>query len=83
MFDLLANSLSVTLSLNETELICLHTVKYFQVFLSNTDSFTCTQLNGFKDCYLILIIQFHVNHLFVHNLIVSSIVNDWTILYDL
>ena len=38
-------------------IICLHTLKWFQVLLSNTNSFICTQLNGFKYCYLTLIIQ--------------------------
>ena len=33
---------------NELELICLPTVKLFQVLLSNTNSFIFTQLNGFK-----------------------------------
>ena len=30
--DLLANSLEVTLSLNESEVICLHIVECFQLF---------------------------------------------------
>ena len=59
---------------------CLHTVKWFQVLLFNTDSFictvtwfqvllfiACTQLNSFKYCYLILIV------LFAHSYMVSSI----------
>ena len=33
--------------LNKPEVICLHIVKWFQVLLSNTVSFICTQLNGF------------------------------------
>ena len=55
----------VTLFLNVLlQLICLHIVKWFQVFLSNTDnsvqykSFAHTWLNGFKYFYLILIILF-------------------------
>ena len=32
---------------------------------SNTESFICTQLNGFKYCYIILIIHFN-SHLFAH-----------------
>ena len=31
--------------LNKSEIICFHTVKWFQVLLSNTNSFICTQLN--------------------------------------
>ena len=34
----LAKSLYVTLSLNVQELICLHTVKWFQVLLLNTNN---------------------------------------------
>ena len=52
------NSLLVTLFLNESELICLHTVKWSQVLLPNTYSFVWTQLNGFKYCYLTLVILF-------------------------
>ena len=44
---ILVNSLWVTF-LNVRELICLHSEKYFQVLLSNTNSSICTQLNGFK-----------------------------------
>ena len=33
-------------------LICLHTVKWFHIFISNTDSFIFTQLNGSKYCYI-------------------------------
>ena len=49
---------------------CLHTFKWFQVFPSNTNnsnqhySFICMQLNGFKHCYQILIIQFNINHFY-------------------
>ena len=39
IYDLYANSLKVALFLNELlELICLHTVKWFQVGLSNTNN---------------------------------------------
>ena len=37
IYNLKANSLSVTF-LNESELICLHIVKWFQVLLSNTNN---------------------------------------------
>ena len=36
-------------------------VKRFQVFLSNTNSFICKRLNGFKYSYVILIIQLLCN----------------------
>ena len=36
----------------------MHTVKYFQVLLSNINSSICIQLNGFKYFYLTLIILF-------------------------
>ena len=39
------NSLLVTLFLNEYELICSHTVKWFRVLQSNANSFICSQLN--------------------------------------
>ena len=42
--------------LNEPEFICLHTVKWFQVLLSNTDSFIYTQLNGFKQVQIPVIL---------------------------
>ena len=44
--------------LNESELILLYIVQWFQVFLSNMNisiyckSFICAQLNGFKYCYV-------------------------------
>ena len=41
--------------------ICLHTVKWFQVLLSNTNSFICRLLNSFKYCYIIRIILFNIN----------------------
>ena len=34
--------------LNKPELICLHIVQWFQVLLSNTNSFFSIQLNGLK-----------------------------------
>ena len=46
------NNLFVTLFLNKLELICLHTVKWFQVLLSNTNNsiwfwlFTCFIVKG-------------------------------------
>ena len=48
----------------------------------DTNKSICMQLNGFKDRYQKLIIQFNINYLFVHNLIVSSIVNDSTVIFD-
>ena len=48
--------LLVTIS-NKPELIFFHIVKWFQVFLSNTNNsiyyytFVSTKLNGFKYCY--------------------------------
>ena len=67
MYDLYVNSLLVKLSLNEPKFICLHTVEQFQVLLSKVNSFICTQLNGIKHYYLIIIYQFHINHLFAHS----------------
>ena len=43
---------------NEQELVYLYTVKWFQVLLL----IVCTLLNGFRYCYLILIILFNLNH---------------------
>ena len=54
----------VTLFLKETKLICLHTIERFQVLLSNSSCFICTKLNGFKYCYVLLIIQFNITNLF-------------------
>ena len=51
--------------LNKPELIFLHTVAWLQVFHSNTNNsiqcylFICTQLNGFKYCYVTLTIHFN------------------------
>ena len=48
------NNMPVTLFSNEVELICMNTVKWFQIWLSNTYksiwywSFVCIQLNCFK-----------------------------------
>ena len=33
------------------------------IFLMNQWSFVCTQLNGFKYCYLVLIVKFNIHHL--------------------
>ena len=52
-------------------LICLHTVKWFQVLLFNINnpnqylSFVCMHVNGFKYCYLTPILIFDINH-FLH-----------------
>ena len=42
-----------------------HTLKKFQSLLCNTNSFICTQSNGFKYCYVTLTIQFNTSHLLV------------------
>ena len=60
-------SLLVTPFLNQPELIWLHIIIWFQVFLFNTNSFIYKQLNSFKHCYIILIVQFIINHLFEHS----------------
>ena len=67
------NSLLVTLFLNELDLICLHTIQYFKVLLSNTDSFICTQLNGFKYLYLTHVILFNINGFKYSKILKSSI----------
>ena len=41
----------------------LHKVKWFQVFLSKTNSFICVQLNAFKNHYVTLTIQLKISHL--------------------
>ena len=46
--------LKITSFLNELELICLHTVEWFQVFLANTNNFICTQLNGWLVVFYII-----------------------------
>ena len=38
IYDLKVNSLLVTLFLNELDFICLHTVKWFQELLLNTNN---------------------------------------------
>ena len=59
--------------LNESELIFLHTVKWFHLFLSNTnnaiyyESFVCSQFNAFKYCYVSRKIQLNISHLFTHS----------------
>ena len=40
------------------------TLKWFQVLPSNTNTSTCTHLNGSKYCYDMLIIQFNVSFVF-------------------
>ena len=58
--------------LNKCKLICLHTVKWFQVFLCitnnsiNPPSFVCTQLND--QTVLFQTIQFSISHSFAHSL---------------
>ena len=70
---MICKNLLLTLFLYMLELICLHIVKWFQVLLFNINdslpcySFVCVKLNGFKYCYLIVVIQFNINHLFAHS----------------
>ena len=51
----------------------LHSVKWFHLFLSNTNIsicykyFVCTQLNAFKYCYFTLTIQLNISRLFTHS----------------
>ena len=42
---------------------CLYTVKGFHAFQSNINSSICTQFNGFKYCFVTLIIQSNTSHL--------------------
>ena len=57
----------------------LPTVKWFHLFLSNTNnsihykSFVCACLKVFKYCNLTQTIQLNISHLFTHSLIISSI----------
>ena len=59
--------------LNEPKLICLHTVKWFQVLPLDTNnsiqhfSFACKQLNDSKYCDIILIIKLHKSHSLAHS----------------
>ena len=48
-------------------MICKHIFKWAW------SHFFCTQLNGFKYCYLTLIILFDITHLFAHSEVVASI----------
>ena len=63
MCGFLVNSLLVISFLNESELICLPT----------SIAIVSTHLNGFKYCYLTLIIPLNINHLFAHIEVVTSI----------
>ena len=56
------SSLQVISFLNKLKLICLYT----------SIAIVSTQLNGFKYCYLTLIILFHINNLFAHSEVVTS-----------
>ena len=60
---LFAHNFKVISFLNELEPICLHT----------SIAIISTQLNGFKYCYLTLIILFNINHLFAQSKVVTSI----------
>ena len=59
--------------LKETELIFYQTIKWFHLFLSNTNnstyylSFVRTQFNVFKYCYVSRTIQLNIRHLFTHS----------------
>ena len=59
--------------LNQPEFFFLHTVKWFHLFISDMNnsidynSFVCTQQNVFKYCYLTLMIQLNISHLFIHS----------------
>ena len=58
------NRQSVISFLNELELISSHAIT----------AIISTQLNGFNNCYLTLIILLNITHSFVNNLMVPSIV---------
>ena len=45
-------------------IICLHTLNWFQVLLSNTNNFIYTHLNGFNNYFIRFTIQFYISHLF-------------------
>ena len=63
----LTSELLVGNILNISELICLPTVKWFQVVLSNSNKIIiCFNLNGFRYCYLTLPTQINISHLFAH-----------------
>ena len=51
-----------------------------RLLLSNTNSIIITQSNGSKTCSVI--IQFNIDNLFVHVLMVSSLENDNVFLFD-
>ena len=66
--------------LNEPEITSFHTLKWFQVLLSNKnnsvyyESFFCTQLNGSKYCYVSQTIQLNTSHSYTQ-------LNDQTVLF--
>ena len=49
--DFKGNSLLVISFLNELELICLPTIKQFQLLLFNTNDSIITKINNFKCCF--------------------------------
>ena len=61
---LFAHSLEVISFLNKLEPICLH----------STTAMVSTQLNGFKYCYLTIIILVNINLLFVYREVIKSII---------
>ena len=63
MHDMYEISLSVISFQNESELISLHT----------SNAIVSTQLNGFNNYYLTLIILFNINHLFANTEVVTGI----------
>ena len=60
---MLVNSLKIISSLNELQLISLHT----------SMAIVYTRLNGFSYCYLPLIILFKISYWLVHSEVVTSI----------
>ena len=56
--------------LNRPELILMHTIKWFQVFLTQIILFT---INYLFDCYLTSIILFNINPLIVEGEVVTRI----------
>ena len=61
----------------------LHTVKWFQILLFNKINsiknypFICSQLNGLKHFYVILMIQFDITDLLGRSWLVSTLGNDY------
>ena len=62
VYDFEVISLLIALILNESQHICLHTVKWFQELFF----IACTQLNSFKSCCQTSIIRGNISDLFAH-----------------